>query len=297
MAGLAAELILVDDGSAEPGTLEMLRRLEREGARLLQPRRNAGPATARNAGLAAATGAWIGFLDADDLWLPGRLTAVRQLMGQPGINWIGGRHQLFGGASEAATPPGVAAALNLPPDAIADGPALTRCLIANFWMHLGAMLVRRDLLVRAGGFAPGLYYAEDLLLMTKLSVLSPLHLVDHDSYGWRRAGGGLTGSPRRLGRDTLAMYRVGAAMPELMPFRRELRWARYAALKGLALNNLLAGRRAAALGLALEAWALDPREAGDFIRLLALWARPLKDVRAGAGRYSGAEIFVRGPAG
>jgi glycosyltransferase involved in cell wall biosynthesis len=291
-AGLRAEIILVDDGSAAPGTLRMLHRLETAGARVVRPGGNAGPASARNAGIDVATGRWVGFLDADDLWLPDRFALARPLMARPGVGWIGGRHRYLDGPSR----PGIATALGLAPDGEAAGPALTRCLIANFWMHLGAMLVRRDLLMRAGGFSPGLFYYEDFLLMTRLSLLAPLHLIDAETYAWRRDGVGLTASPRRLSRDTLRMHARAAALPALRPFRRELRWARYSALKGLALNNLLAGRRLAAISLALEAWAMDPREIGDLLRLIGLVAVGAGAARGRARDYSGAEIFIQDPA-
>ncbi len=66
------ELIVVDDGSTDDtGCI-----LEGYGRRLrshFQPRR--GVSAARNTGIQKAAGRYIAFLDSDDLWLPGKLTA------------------------------------------------------------------------------------------------------------------------------------------------------------------------------------------------------------------------------
>ena len=64
------ELIVVDDGS-EDGTAESLAGLGSSVHIHSQPRR--GVAAARNCGVAQATGAYLAFLDSDDLWLPRKL--------------------------------------------------------------------------------------------------------------------------------------------------------------------------------------------------------------------------------
>jgi glycosyltransferase involved in cell wall biosynthesis len=63
------ELIVVDDGSVD-GTPEVLRTFE--GRIRLLRQANAGTAAALNAGLSVAGGDIFTFLDADDLWTPGK---------------------------------------------------------------------------------------------------------------------------------------------------------------------------------------------------------------------------------
>jgi glycosyltransferase involved in cell wall biosynthesis len=66
------EILLVDDGSTD-GSLAVARTFEPRGVRVLaQP--NLGAAAARNAGLAAAHGDYIQFLDADDLLAPDKIS-------------------------------------------------------------------------------------------------------------------------------------------------------------------------------------------------------------------------------
>ena len=69
------ELILVDDCSSPSLTLSDL---NVAAVRVLRLDCNRGPAAARNAGVLAARGDYIAFIDSDDVWLPGKL--ARQLV-------------------------------------------------------------------------------------------------------------------------------------------------------------------------------------------------------------------------
>jgi GT2 family glycosyltransferase len=82
------ELIIIDDGSRQPRTLEVLARLEAAGYRVLR-QENQGPGVARNRGLAAAGGRFILPLDADNRLRQGFLErALRVLEEDPEIGVV-----------------------------------------------------------------------------------------------------------------------------------------------------------------------------------------------------------------
>src|SRR5512139_2667017 len=64
------ELIVVNDGSTDD-TLAVLRGYG-DAIRVVD-QRNGGMSNARNAGIRAARGEFLAFLDSDDWWLPGKL--------------------------------------------------------------------------------------------------------------------------------------------------------------------------------------------------------------------------------
>jgi glycosyltransferase involved in cell wall biosynthesis len=65
------ELIVINDGSTD-GTLEQLNTVKDPRLKVFSYE-NGGISVARNRGIAQATGEFIAFLDADDLWTPDKL--------------------------------------------------------------------------------------------------------------------------------------------------------------------------------------------------------------------------------
>lgn len=77
------ELILVDDCSSD-NSRDILKSLENKQIRAIHLNRNSGPANTRNAGIKAAGGQFIAFLDADDFWDAEKLEKQLKFMQKTG---------------------------------------------------------------------------------------------------------------------------------------------------------------------------------------------------------------------
>ncbi|WP_170359505.1 glycosyltransferase family 2 protein [Ruegeria arenilitoris] len=79
------EIIIVDDGSQDETPAIARAHATDPKVRVIR-QENRGLAGARNTGIAAARGEFVGFCDADDLWLPEKLaTHVRHLQAEPDV--------------------------------------------------------------------------------------------------------------------------------------------------------------------------------------------------------------------
>ena len=79
------ELIIADDGSAASNAAAISEIGRNCQATVVRLPRQSGPAVARNAGIEASSGRYIAFLDADDVWLPGKLALQRSEMDRLGL--------------------------------------------------------------------------------------------------------------------------------------------------------------------------------------------------------------------
>jgi glycosyltransferase involved in cell wall biosynthesis len=138
------EIVVVDDGSVDK-TAAAARRAGDAVRVVVQPQ--GGPSAARNAGVAASSGDWVAFLDADDEWHPEKL-----------------EHQLRLAAGDvvlvatdwARDPVAARAPRVVPTSAIPT----SRILLLNRF-QTSTVLLRRDAFMAAGGFDPSLDGVED----------------------------------------------------------------------------------------------------------------------------------------
>jgi glycosyltransferase involved in cell wall biosynthesis len=146
-----AELVVVDDGSTDPHTLETFQALEREAVRVLH-RPNGGLGVARMTGVHATNADYVFCLDADDRLLEGALSALgAALDDDPELALVWGDYRLFGERSWRQL----------------TAPSLDPWQISYQNDIPASVLIRRSALLAAGGWQRGEY--EDWHLLMNLA--------------------------------------------------------------------------------------------------------------------------------
>ena len=169
------ELILIDDHSSEPETLEALVELAASDSRIIlgKDEERRGISAASNRGLALAKGDWVGFLDHDDLLEPDALFQnVKWLQDHPDAD-------LIFSDEDKLTEQGFDSPI-LKPDWSPD-----YFLSCNYVCHF--TLIRRELVTQIGGFRSKFDGAQDYDLF--LRVTEQTNRIDHIPrvlYHWRR---------------------------------------------------------------------------------------------------------------
>ncbi|MES2103870.1 MAG: glycosyltransferase family A protein [Pseudomonadota bacterium] len=166
------EIIVVDDGSADD-TYDVTSSLVRpdETFRVLKMPRNSGVSAARNMGIRHAKGKFLAFLDADDIWLPGKLkqqlAAIKQ---DPRITLVSCNSKLISESGEHLKEGHV----NRPP--VEGDEAWKTLLIYNF-LPTPTVLTYRHLVTEMGGFDETLAVGEDLDLWIRLAILGKVRVL------------------------------------------------------------------------------------------------------------------------
>lgn len=165
----ALEIIVVDDGSTD-STCDVVRQAAPQARLLTQA--NARVSAARNAGLAAARGEFVIFLDQDDIWHPQQLARqVAWMQQQADCGAAVCRyHHWYPAQGLYRAPDSV-----WPPDpGLVTDPDFTGWVYHQFlfdcWALTSGTLMRRAAINSLGGFDTKLTYSEDWDLWLRLSL-------------------------------------------------------------------------------------------------------------------------------
>jgi glycosyltransferase involved in cell wall biosynthesis len=130
----------------------------------------------------AASGEFITFLDADDVWCPGKVQAqVAYLRQHPQVGCVFGRFRRWELNEQGAFP--VAASL------MEDVSACSRCepdrsgwlytrLLDGLLVGMNTAMIRREVLDKLGGFDETMRIGEDYLFWLKVSRMFEMHSLD-----------------------------------------------------------------------------------------------------------------------
>ena len=158
------EVIVINDGSPDTEEFERVLTPFRERLRYLK-QENRGASAARNAGLRAARGEFVAFLDADDLWLPNYLEDQLAVIRERKCDLVCADALIVGESPDAGRTYFEAVMETAPPREVTFLDLLSgeRSLITS------GVLVRRERVLEAGLFDEQLRNAQDFDLWLRLA--------------------------------------------------------------------------------------------------------------------------------
>jgi glycosyltransferase involved in cell wall biosynthesis len=167
------ELIVVDDGSTD-GSRQILEAYGADVRCIFQE--NAGVSSARNAGIRAAQGTWVAFLDSDDEWKEDYLSCqVAQIKKFPeAVAHIANAVTILpdGGRSSLFFETGLLDRFNKEPCLVFERPL--RAIIEHSPWFLQSSVIRREALIKAELLDEELSIAEDLDIIARVALGGPV---------------------------------------------------------------------------------------------------------------------------
>lgn len=145
-------IIVVDDGSSDD-TAQVVQGLNNSRIELLRTP-NRGVARARNLGIKKSSAEWVAFLDADDVWMLGKLQAQLAAAQEHGVGLVCGAVN-----AKSVMPSGVIS---------------VRTLARGNFVATSSVLIKRSVLQQIPSvFTPGMSFAEDYLAWLKCVTITP----------------------------------------------------------------------------------------------------------------------------
>lgn len=198
------ELIVINDGSSDK-TLEIVKKITDDRLKVFSYN-NAGAAVARNRGLAHATGEFIAFLDADDLWTTDKLEL--QLTALQKHPEVGVAYSWTTFVDEKGD------FLYLQPPVYFEGNVYSQLLVKSFLSCGSIPLIRRQAIESIGIFDPDLKSAHDWDYWIRLAAQWSYVLIPKYQVFYRQTSGSITSKIElREKYDCLAIEKAFQAAP------------------------------------------------------------------------------------
>jgi glycosyltransferase involved in cell wall biosynthesis len=235
------EIIVVDDGSTD----DTQSKLASYGNRIRwAAQKNAGPAAARNRGIAIAHGEIVAFQDSDDAWHPTKIERQVSLLQRAGPSVV------------CCVCNSIVQLPNCVVNAFENAPVIfpmeegiwlnaAEVMATRFFLFNQVVAVRREVLARIGGFDESLRLMEDLQLALRLSLEGPWAFI-REPLATRQEKGkrtlGHEATPRIMCENNV---RIREGILRVVEDKKEL--ARLRPLMERELRRALRGHRAAKL--------------------------------------------------
>lgn len=185
------EIIVINDGSSDR-TLDLLNTVVDQRLKVYSYE-NKGLSTARNRGIAQATGAYISFIDADDLWTKDKLSKQLLALQQTEQAGVAYSHIIY--LVESVDNPSNTSFV--PGEKLTwTGNIYPHLLLGNFIGNGSNILARREVIESVGEFDPSLKSCEDWDYFLRLAAKWDFVLVPEPQIFYRKSTGTLTSNPQ-----------------------------------------------------------------------------------------------------
>ncbi|WP_026526745.1 glycosyltransferase family 2 protein [Butyrivibrio sp. VCD2006] len=217
------ELILVDDASTD-NSVELIEKAAKDDNRikLIKKASNTGAAAARNAGISAATGRYLAFLDADDIWIKDKLEKELAFLQEKKAAFVFTAYE-FG--DENANPTGRVVYV---PETLTFKQALSRTVIFTSTVMIDMDVVPKDKI-----FMPGIESEDTATWWNILKGGTIAYGLDEVLAIYRRPGKSLSSNKFSAIRRIWGLYRKIAGLSRIASLFYFVGWAFRATVRRL----------------------------------------------------------------